>query len=253
MQPLVTPAAYGQPQYGQIVGQPPYAQPAAPPARRRMVWWIAGGISAAVVACLAVILIASALSQPRTPEAKAQATATALASSGTVVFGPQASTLPHNPNDTSIPAANAGGAPLIDMAIEATFFNPYAATASTPWDYGFLFRSTEGGSQYRIRVHSTGDWSLVLLLDKSSGVINQTIGSGKLSNLVTTAQGQNRLSVSVKGDTALFFVNDTYIATLDVSALREAGTVSIATGMVKGDEVAGKSTGYSNFKVTSLR
>jgi hypothetical protein len=244
LQPLITPPAYGQPQYG---------QPVAPPARRQMLWWIGGGIAAAVVVCVTVIVIVALLNQPKTPAEKAQATATAQASNGSVVFGPQNGTIKHDPSDTLIETVVATNVTLGDLGIEATFFNPYAATASTPWDYGFIFRSTTGGSQYRLTVESSGDWSLDLVLDKTTGDVNQSVGSGKLSNLATTAQGQNHLALSVKGDTALFFVNDTYIATIDVSGLRGAGSVSIATGMVKGDEVTGKSTGYSNFKVISLR
>lgn len=239
--PIVAPPTYGQ---------PPYAQ-APRSGRSRLVWWLAGGASAAVVACLALILIVALVIQPRTPEAQAKSTATALAKDARVVFGPQNGAIKHDPSDSFIETVAAENVSLSDLTIEATFFNPYAASTAD-WDYGFIFRSTTNGAQYRLIVESSGDWSIELVLDKTTGESNQTVGSGKLTNLTTASQTQNRLVLTVKGDTAYLFVNDTYIATANVGALREAGKVSIATGILQGDEVAGKSTGYNNFKVSSL-
>jgi serine/threonine-protein kinase len=74
----------------------------------------------------------------------------------------------------------------------------------------------------------------------------------QIASALDYAHARRIIHRDLKGDTAIFFVNDTYIATLNVSAIREPGKVSVATGILQGDEVSGKATGFSNFKVTSL-
>ena len=53
-------------------------------------------------------------------------------------------------------------------------------------------------------------------------------------------------------DKGFFFVNGYYVDKLDLSNKNEAGDISVATGLVNGDEVTGAATRYENFTVWPL-
>jgi hypothetical protein len=70
--------------------------------------------------------------------------------------------------------------------------------------------------------------------------------------LDVSASGTNHIRLVAKGETAYFFVNGNYIATLDVSGKLVAADVSVVTGAIEGDQVDGKSTRFEGFTVWSL-
>jgi hypothetical protein len=127
---------------------------------------------------------------------------------------------------------------------EARFYNPYDRSEGD-WDYGFGFRSTGKAEEYRLFITSKGAWFLYL-----TNV--EKIADGQVKNLDLSSNGSNDLRLVVRGDAAYFFVNDEYVATLDVSEKNAAGDVWVGTGFFSGYELIGKSTRYEDLTIWSL-
>ena len=75
-----------------------------------------------------------------------------------------------------------------------------------------------------------------------------TVRSGTVPDLNLAANDPNTVRLVVKGNTAYFFVNGQYIATLDVSAVTTPGDVAIGVGTYA---EADRSSQYGNFTVWS--
>jgi hypothetical protein len=164
------------------------------------------------------------------------------------VLGPVTGTLSHNSGDAIV--KQDAGLSLQDFVIDARFYNPYEATDTALWDYGFLFRSEGTGKQYRLEVRSNKIWGLLLKVQDDLAPV--VVAKGNLDNLDLTASGSNLLRLVVKGSEAYFYVNEQYIATLDVSTKMVAGDISIATGILQGDKIAGKATRFENWAIAKI-
>jgi hypothetical protein len=140
---------------------------------------------------------------------------------------------------------------LQDFIAEARFFNPYA-TSKGAWDFGFFFREEGVNRHYRLIIDSSRTWNLTLATGQNFATW-QRLGSGRLSNLNLDETGSNSIRMVVKGGLALFFLNDQYVATLDVSARQVVGNVSIVIGAYSDTELTGASTRYENFTVRSVQ
>jgi hypothetical protein len=155
---------------------------------------------------------------------------------------------------------------LQDFIAEAHFTNPYAGN-ETGWDYGFVFRATRQ-HEYRLSVLSNRRWRLDLidvpntdaspsatvdLYDAFSGFIHEeqvhNCGEGIADNLNTFVRSSNFLRVIVEGPTGYFFVNDKFIARLDVSSLDERGNIMIGSGFEEANSMMGSKTPYKDFAV----
>lgn len=178
----------------------------------------------------------------------AQATATAVAARSIVVYGPTNGRLDHNAEGAFIIDQRAS-VNLTDLTIVAKFFSPYQP-AQGGWDYGFFFRDTGVSQNYRIVVTSGHAWALELATGEANA---KRLASGGLNNMDLAAGGSNTLKLVVTGNTALFFVNDRFIATLDVSAKMTGGDVRIATGFYTGDQITGRWTTFEGFTVSRPR
>lgn len=162
-------------------------------------------------------------------------------------YDPIDGTLVHDADDSQI-SSYIAPVQLSDFIAEVRFFNPYDSTEGD-WDYALFFRGDEGGN-YRLILRSTRQWALSQL----QGVLFTTLQGGFLpsSNFDTTAGGYNDLRLVVRGRGAQFYVNDTYIAQLDVSQRWIVGEIQVVTGAYTGDEINGQSTRFENFVVQSL-
>jgi hypothetical protein len=78
------------------------------------------------------------------------------------------------------------------------------------------------------------------------------IASGDLWNLDVAATGSNATRLVVQGETAILFVNDQYVATLDIAQHQAKGMIMVASGMFRDDEIIGESTPYTDFTIYSL-
>jgi serine/threonine protein kinase len=168
--------------------------------------------------------------------------ADALAQQGPKVFGPVGDQLIHNAEDGLI-VDKAAGVNLRNFVVEARFYNPYDR-AQKPWDYGFFFRHTGKNEDYEVEVNSSAEWT--------SWYHNENTGYDSVDHLDLSPTGSNVLTLIVNDDKGFFFVNGYYVDKLDLGDKNEAGDISVATGLVSGDEVTGAATRYENFTVWPL-
>lgn len=157
-----------------------------------------------------------------------------------LISGPHNGDLVHNPND-QLASIYCAGVYVKDFIATARFTNPTNYYAQ-PFDYAFAFRSN-----YRVLL------SLGKYFDLSHGT-EEFIDSRFYPNLNLNESGANTITIMVIGDTVTMMINDIPANTViakDLS-LSSFGDVCVGTGFWKGDEVLGKSTKFSNFKVWSL-
>ncbi|MGB9578452.1 MAG: hypothetical protein ACPL3S_04205, partial [Halothiobacillaceae bacterium] len=204
---------------------------------------------------------ATAIAQVQaTATAQAQATATAQARNAylasledraRMIFGPDDGAIAHE-EDGYIETYSAG-VNLRDFIVEATFHNPYPTTTGS-WDYGFLFRDTGSNSQYRLSIHSDRSWHLDNAVPdpNGDGWHSDEIASGAIPGLNISGNGYNTVKLICIGSKGYLFVNQTFIAELDLSARTDSGDVIVATGIYNGDEINGYSTRYENFRVWEI-
>ena len=168
-------------------------------------------------------------------------------------FGPDDGALRHNPYDGFIETRYADVS-FADTALEATFVNPYPAETHS-WDYGFMFRDSRDlfsgdGAVYMLAVTSDGRW--VLNLREGSGAGSQRAGGGTLREFDDGAGGRNHLRVVAIGERGWLFVNDEFVASLDLSSHTARGDVAILTGAFAGNVVVGAVTRFEGFAGTRL-
>ena len=165
-------------------------------------------------------------------------------------FGPLNGKLRHEPNDNFIKTESADVS-LDDLMVEATFTNPYDASEH-PWDYGFFLRydrSEDDPPFLQVVVSSNGEWDVA----SGSGPPYTQVAAGNVSNLKLGAGQQNHVMVVALEDRGWLFVNQTFIASFDLSDVKVSGDVAVITGTATGYEMAGASTEYENFRGYDLR
>ena len=165
-------------------------------------------------------------------------------------FGPLDGELQHDPDDGFIKTESADVS-LDDLMVEATFTNPYDASVH-PWDYGFFLRYDRGDDDppfLQVVVSSNGEWDVA----SGSGPPYAQVAAGNVSNLKLGAGQQNHVMVVALEERGWLFVNQTFIASFDLSDVKVSGDVAVITGYYTGDEVAGESTQFENFRGYDLR
>lgn len=165
------------------------------------------------------------------------------------MYGPANGELVHERDD--VISLQYAGVNTRDFMAEVRFHNPYDRSEGD-WDYGIGFRSIGSGNEYRLYVDSEGDWSFVSATKQGEGSQFNTVASGRVEDLDLSATGSNHLCLVAQGNSALFFVNGEYVATLDVSAKDVAGEVWVGTVMQRGYGISGKATRYEDFVVWPL-
>lgn len=136
-----------------------------------------------------------------------------------------------------------------DFILEVTFKNPYSSSHN-PFDYGVVFRDSGlGNSQYRLWVDSDSYWQLS---NHNGGTKGSLIDAGFVANLKTGAYMKNSILLIVRDRIGLFYVNNRFVAKLDLSDRLNQGSIEIATGFLNGHEKAGYSTDFEKFAVYKL-
>jgi hypothetical protein len=164
-----------------------------------------------------------------------------------LVFGPEDGTLEHDSEDGFI-AGTGAGVNISDFEAEALFYNPYSPSQGS-WDYGFIFRSVEANQQMRLVIQSSGEWELFNNTGDADGALIQ---DGELTSFNTEEDGANRVRLICTGSEGKFFVNDVFVAELDLSSRLSAGEIYIVTGIYSGNEVDGEFTPYRDFTIWSI-
>ena len=134
-----------------------------------------------------------------------------------------------------------------DFMVGVEFVNPYARDAGT-WDYGVAFRSTGFNYFQAAVVDSGGGWQYSVREGSTTPTYRD---SGRVA-LNLDEGGTNRFFLLVVGDTALLYVNGTFVIELDISRGAEMGDIWVGTGFFADNERPGAATEYRGFEVWSL-
>ncbi len=188
----------------------------------------------------------------RAPTANRTATAVAVPVPGArLVFRPSNGRLSHTPDDGQVTVRQAGTVDLSNLVVEARFYTPYTDQL---WSHGFFFRRATD-QQYRFIFDSNRRYALIYSFRQNSSADWEfvTVTSGNLPTATNLGRGSSNLvRLVVQGRTAIFYMNGTRVATLDVSRYQGSGVVQIGTGFYTGSEKTGAVTRYENFTVWSL-
>lgn len=183
---------------------------------------------------------------------KAEATAAAEAVQSTVEPLSQTANLEYVPasgylNQHAVKMAEFPGAPA-NFIVEAEFTNPWDR-AIGGWDHGFSFRSTYQ-EQYTILLTSEPGWTAVLDERTDEGHTFTQLGHGVLRELDISPLGKNSMRIVVHDESAFLYVNDNYVATVDVSRKTQPGGIMARAGYYSW--ITDYQTQYDNFTVWSL-
>jgi hypothetical protein len=162
-----------------------------------------------------------------------------IASSGTIT---------HDPSSKMI-AAEGSSIKLKDFVVEVKIENPYPPSVGS-WSTGILMRNSSFNSFYALVISSKGYWEHRF----RDGVMENSIviDSGKSEIIATSDKTYNRLKIIVYKELGLFFINGTLITQLDLSENQNPGPISIIGGYYTGDQIAGMSSKYKDYKIWEI-
>ncbi|MGH2531801.1 MAG: PHD finger domain-containing protein [Thermomicrobiales bacterium] len=189
---------------------------------------------------------------PRTTDARDQESSAAIAMRDAreeiaeLKFGPDAGRLTIGP-DATAPGTLASGVRLRDPMIRVRLFTP--SEAERAWDYGITFRRTDENREYRLIMTSDKVWYCDLIDGDSSQPVSRQ--SGRLTGVDTEAGEHNDLHLIAIGDVGYFFINERYVATLDLSEKMEAGDVTIGAGFLPAHRSPGQSADFQDFEIAA--
>lgn len=163
------------------------------------------------------------------------------------LYGPEQGTLPHTPDNNLIELVYPDVTP-VDFVLNITFINPYDP-ATGGWDFGVIFRQAAPDEELRLVVRSNGSWSLNNRQEEEDAFLQD---GDVAEHLALAAEESNQLTLITSGDTGYFFLNEAFVAVLDLSARVEAGEIAVGTGFYTTSERAGAVTAYEDFAVWAL-
>ena len=188
----------------------------------------------------------SGQSSPPTPVTTPGAVAT---QTPRYVFGPESGSIEHDPYSGFIDVHKTNVS-VVDAVIEARFFNPYSSYDGS-WSSGFIFRRTDANFFHVVVINSDGAWYHYL---RTGDIDTEQDLAAEYSNYIdTTARGSNHIRVIANGSKGWLFINDAYVANLDLSGLIDPGGVSAVGSYFQDDGLAGQSTLFEDFTIRSLR
>lgn len=135
---------------------------------------------------------------------------------------------------------------LRNFIVEAQFDNPYDGEAYN-WTYGFAFQENTSKELNDPQRKSFDIWVTSKEKKWCFGTTNR-FSDGYLSNLNLSEQSSNKLRLEVEGERAIFYLNDVYIETFEISIFTNKGDIFL----IAKDGISGKSIQYKNLKVWSL-
>ena len=134
-----------------------------------------------------------------------------------------------------------------DFIAEATFVNPYSLGVGS-WSHGIGFRNPGQNQFQAVTIRSNGTWRHYVRAGSSSPIHEE---SGR-AYLNLASGSRNKIALWAIGNVGLLYVNDKFIAELNIRVGANEGDVWVGTGFYKGDEIPGHSTRFEDFQVWSL-
>ena len=132
---------------------------------------------------------------------------------------------------------------VTDFIASATFSAPYPMA----WEYGIAFREYAHDSSQAFTIDSRGKW--VHETTKDGEVFYEDNG---VSPSIPASGGRNNLLLMACWDTALVYINGTFIAELDVSQGVKSGDIGVFNGFPVGHTAEGSTTPYERFQIWPL-
>jgi hypothetical protein len=177
---------------------------------------------------------------------RAEATREAQLAHSEVKFGPAKGTLEIDA-DSARAVTTSADARLRDPLVHARFTNPAAPLDS--WDYGFIVRRSAEDHEYRIVISSRGEW----ICERFSGLADSPVSRqhGQVPSLRTGPAQVNDVQLLIIAENGLLFVNDTYIATVDLSQAMQRGDVLIGAAFFPEHHADAQTITYSDFQVSA--
>ena len=134
-----------------------------------------------------------------------------------------------------------------DFIAEATFVNPYSLGVGS-WSHCIGFRNPGQNQFQAVTIRSNGTWRHYVRAGSSSPIHEE---SGR-AYLNLASGSRNKIALWAIGNVGLLYVNDKFIAELNIRVGANEGDVWVGTGFYKGDEIPGHSTRFEDFQVWSL-
>ncbi|HRQ39072.1 MAG TPA: protein kinase [Chloroflexota bacterium] len=165
-------------------------------------------------------------------------------SSQNALLRPTSGELPHDPDDNTIEMFYPGIS-AADFVLNVHFLNPYPTQAGS-WDFGVTFRQEEPDEELRLVVRSDGLWNL----NNRSQDGDEFVQDGNVSGILDLRPNEaNQLTLIAIGDSGVFFLNEEFITTLDLSARQDEGEIALGTGFYTTNERRGATTQYEDFAI----
>ncbi|MCA9955693.1 MAG: hypothetical protein KC434_13280, partial [Anaerolineales bacterium] len=200
-------------------------------------------------------VVATRQSAQATREAVVSATETAVAinnpptprptSDVGAIYGPFTGSMVHD-DDEFIETAYADPTPA-DFVMQVEMVNPYGP-ATGSWDFGLIFRQNDVDEELRLVVRSDGEWNLN---DRAPGSDN-FLQDGVVDFVDTNEGSSNFFEVIAIGGQGYFFLNDQFVAQLDLSSRTSGGNIALGTGFYGSNELVGEVTEYKDFNLYSV-
>ena len=164
------------------------------------------------------------------------------------LFGPVDGNLRLDPRANQIPDFSTGL--NLDRAIvQVDFTTP--SVLGGQWSQGVTFRQSEEEVFHAIYITGAGTWGHFV---RSGTLASEVDLDGGSESLVRTASGTNTLTIVFEGSEGQLFLNDEFVADLDLSAsgVRDPGDVRVMSGLRGSDVMDGSQSAYSDFTVYPL-
>jgi hypothetical protein len=159
-----------------------------------------------------------------------------------LIFGPRDGRLVHDSDDYIEASPSTAG--VRNFVAEVRFDNPFAATEDA-WAYGLIFRSEGGNQQFRILLTYEKEWYLSFHAGTGGGT---PVSDGTIPGMNVASGGSNTIRLIAIDDRGWLYVNNVFIAELDLSK-RYIGSVYAYIQWEK----TGETTSYEDFTVWSIR
>jgi hypothetical protein len=175
-------------------------------------------------------------------------TVSALNQVSEVIYGPQSGSITSE-DDDKLECIRTER--LIKNSIIGIEFDHPALDKS--WAFGITFRDVGTNQEYRLFINDEAVWKSQWLRVNSEGSsISTTIGGGQLTNLLQSAGAANEIKLFADDNSALFYVNEKYIAQFDIPQITSPGDVNVCVDFENKRATEGLSIRYAEFTVWSL-
>ena len=180
-------------------------------------------------------------------DATAMAVGTEAAGNITPLFGPSAGELTHELDD--LIESTYADVNVQDFIFRAEVGNPFSFQDGR-WDVGVTFRQAQSNEELRLVMRSDG---VYVLNNRADGADNIVHEGDLIEHLDLTSKGSNEMVLIAQEETGYFFLNEQFIAQLDLSERMNAGDIALSTGFYIIDEQEDAATPYEYFTVWPLQ